>query len=575
MPGSIPGSPTISMVINDLGCRLRRWATSVEHNMRLTAYLSASRHGIFYFRYPLPTANHPARKRWHVRISLSTREPRQAAQFARLLAVAGQSVLSRPMVLAMRYDEMRQHVQEHFSQMLRDFRERAATDGPLTEAHLYAFRTAQTQATGTLADWLDLTRYEDETALVRSFCERRGIDEVPQGQKASLLAAELQKGYRKYASLALEHIADFDNLTLEPQIIAAPTTPQPRVQSAVKEADMLALAEVLSRYFAELDRTKALAVKTDGEKRDALALMAELTGSKPPANMTKADVQAVKAALFKLPKNRSKNPKTRDLPLREALEVTGLERIAARTMNVYLGHMQHFFGWAVDNGYAAVNVFQGLRLKRTARSDEEGRKAFSAQELQLMYSHLTDPDSSLVKKDVQKWPALIGMFTGMRLNEVAQLEVQDIELRDAVWCINVTPDGEGNKRLKNASSKRRVPVHHKLVASGFLDFFQAQKSSEHPRLFPELTNSAQNGYGRNSGRWFNERFLPELGLGDGGLVFHCLRHTMITRLVQAGVEEPLVKAIVGHSQTGVTYSTYFKEGFLPAQLSDAINRFDF
>ena len=50
---------------------------------------------------------------------------------------------------------------------------------------------------------------------------------------------------------------------------------------------------------------------------------------------------------------------------------------------------------------------------------------------------------------------------------------------------------------------------------------------------------------------------------------------MVTRLVQAGVEEPLVKAIVGHSQTGVTYSTYFKDSFLPVQLSEAIGRFDF
>jgi integrase len=69
--------------------------------------------------------------------------------------------------------------------------------------------------------------------------------------------------------------------------------------------------------------------------------------------------------------------------------------------------------------------------------------------------------------------------------------------------------------------------------------------------------------------------LPELGPGDQGLVFHCLRHTMITRLAQAGVEEPKVKALVGHSQTGVTFSTYFREGFLPLQLRDAINRFDF
>ena len=58
------------MVINDLGCSSRRWATTVGQIIRLADYLTASRHGIFYFRYPLPIANHPARKREHVKVSL-------------------------------------------------------------------------------------------------------------------------------------------------------------------------------------------------------------------------------------------------------------------------------------------------------------------------------------------------------------------------------------------------------------------------------------------------------------------------------------------------------------------------
>jgi len=58
-------------------------------------------------------------------------------------------------------------------------------------------------------------------------------------------------------------------------------------------------------------------------------------------------------------------------------------------------------------------------------------------------------------------------------------------------------------------------------------------------------------------------------------VFHCLRHTMVTRLAQASVEEPKIKALLGHSQTGVTFGTYFKESYLPSQLKDAIEAFEF
>jgi integrase len=544
--------------------------------MRLAAYLCTSRHGIFYFRFPLPIDCHPAQQRQHLKVSLKTREPRVASLLSRLLTVSGQSLLGDPMVRAMRYDEMRQHVRDHFAKMLQQFREKCSESGPAGDFARDTLRTSLGLAKEPLGDWLGLTHYEDTGGLVRAFCEVRNIADIPEGREAELLAAELQKGYREYVARALEHTEEFDTISLTAEMTPQPVAPNSSSGViAAFPANTMALADVLERYFAELDRTKVLAAKTESEKRDALALMAELTGGKPPATMTKVDAQEVKAALFKLPKNRSKNPKTRALTLTKQLELTGVERIAARTMNVYLGHMQHFMGWAVDNGYAADNPFQGLRLKRTARGEEDGRKPFSASQLQTMFGHLTDAHSSLVKKEAHKWPALIGMFTGMRLNEIAQLEVQDIEVRDGVWCINVTPDGDDNKRLKNASSKRRVPVHSRLVSCGFLDFLEARKMSGNARLFPSLTYSAQNGYGRNAGRWFNDRFLPELGLGSQGLSFHCLRHTMITRLAQSGVEEPLVKALVGHSQTGVTYSTYFKEGFLPGQLEAAINRFNF
>ena len=543
--------------------------------MRLAAYLFTSRHGIFYFRFPVPKECHPAQKRRHIKVSLSTREPREARRLARLLGLAGQTILARPMVRAMRYDELRDHVRDHFSNMLREFRERSAADGPASGLDMDALRAGQGLSDGDAADWAGVVHAEGADGLLRAFCAARGIAQEPEGRARSLLLAELQKGYREYIARAVEHTAKFETLTLEQATAPTSAERQTRVAHHTVELDALPLADVLSRYFDEIDKTDALAAKTRGEKQDALTLMADLTATKPPSHMTKADAQAIKAALFKLPKNRSKNPKTRDLPLSEALELPGVQRISARTMNVYLGHMQHFFGWAVNNGYASDNLFQGMRIKPKVKDGGEGRVAFSADQLRIMIMHLTDPDSALVRKDVHKWPALIGMFTGMRLNEVAQLEVQDIELQGDVWCISVTPDGDDNKRLKNAASKRRVPVHDRLKACGFLDFYETQKAAGHSRLFPSLTYTAQNGYGRNAGRWFNGRFLAELGLRGHGLTYHCLRHTMVTRLAQANVEEPLIKALVGHIQIGVTYGTYFKGGFLPEQLHAAINKFDF
>ena len=161
-----------------------------------------------------------------------------------------------------------------------------------------------------------------------------------------------------------------------------------------------------------------------------------------------------------------------------------------------------------------------------------------------------------------------------RLNEVSQLGVSDLLLQDGVWCFSFTTDGDDdNKHLKTEASKRLVPVHDELLSCGLKSFMDAARAKRHARLFPALSYDKQNGYGRNVGRWFNESFLVKLGMKKATLSFHCLRHTMNTQLGQKNVPEHIQKAILGHTQSGMSYNTYFKEGFLPEQLLPEINKF--
>ncbi len=50
---------------------------------------------------------------------------------------------------------------------------------------------------------------------------------------------------------------------------------------------------------------------------------------------------------------------------------------------------------------------------------------------------------------------------------------------------------------------------------------------------------------------------------------------MVTKLSQNDVEGSIVKAIVGHEQSGVTQRSYFKAGYKIEQLEAAINKFEF
>ncbi|MEM1144069.1 MAG: site-specific integrase, partial [Pseudomonadota bacterium] len=421
----------------------------------------------------------------------------------------------------------------------------------------------------------ELIHRDGAVGIIKDFCASKGI-EIPQGADARTnLLEEYRKGYLAFTEEALRHSAELSTMALHEPATVDQSAAAASFETEDEAPQTAAFEEVAEQYFEEKLRGRALAPKTETEKRDALQLLSELTGRKPLSELTKQDAQKVKSALLKLPKHRNTNPRTRGKPLAEILTMADLERMSSRTVNAYLGHMQSLFTWAVDNGYADSNVFNGLRIKASRRAQSDGRQAFTAEQLQRMFAELTDPNSSLVNKDMHRWVTLIGMFTGMRLNEIAQLEKSDIRSCDGVLCIDINEDGDDRKSLKNTASKRLVPVHDTLLELGIEAFVERRQSYSRSRLFHELTYSPQNGYGRNAGRWFNEQFVPKLEFGERGLVFHCLRHTMVTRLAQAGVDETVVKALLGHTQSGVTLNTYFKEGFLATQLHSSINRFAF
>ena len=96
---------------------------------------------------------------------------------------------------------------------------------------------------------------------------------------------------------------------------------------------------------------------------------------------------------------------------------------------------------------------------------------------------------------------------------------------------------------------------------GFIDYVHALKKENKDRIFWEL-NKTRDGYGRNAGRWFNSSYLKKLGIYETqNKVFHSLRHTFITNLLQNGVREEIVNGLDGHKQKTMSTTVYLKGGF--------------
>lgn len=108
--------------------------------------------------------------------------------------------------------------------------------------------------------------------------------------------------------------------------------------------------------------------------------------------------------------------------------------------------------------------------------------------------------------------------------------------------------------MKNRDSRRKVPIHSSLLELGFLNYVQTMKTAGDSRLFSVL-NKGKNTFADAVGKWY-ARLLNKVGLTDESLVLHGLRHTFITRLSDAGVQDKVKMMLAGHAAQGVHGKVY-------------------
>ena len=163
---------------------------------------------------------------------------------------------------------------------------------------------------------------------------------------------------------------------------------------------------------------------------------------------------------------------------------------------------------------------------------------------------------------------MIAAFTGARAEEIASLDVKNIYPVKGIWIFDIT-------KGKTPNAVRRVPIHDKLLELGFLDYRKAIADAGHAMLFPHLVDG-KNGYKKNMCRTFgNHLDAPEVDVKHPLKVFHSFRHTVVTALTDAGVNDGLKRALVGHDidTKESSHDDYIHARFLTlANLREAINK---
>ncbi len=299
------------------------------------------------------------------------------------------------------------------------------------------------------------------------------------------------------------------------------------------------LSVVIDDFLKRYDRNNRA---TFTKLNATLPVFLELTGDKPINQILQADLNAYFDDVQKLPVRRDAKI-FKGMSLREIIESNTGKCISEGTFgSTYRACASIFLNWAKqhyhDQGFPDLTV-QGA-VYRGSRSDGINKqRAMKHAELQILFGHDKMMKFAASSETAHYcWLPLIGLHTGARINEIAQLNPADDILQDdatGVWYFQFTDQSEAAdgviKSIKTSSSRRVVPIHSQLLNLGFLGYVQRVERDGHKILFPAW-QPRKGKASANASKWFN-RYLKSINLRDerqGARLsgFHSFRHTFIT-----------------------------------------------
>jgi integrase len=226
--------------------------------------------------------------------------------------------------------------------------------------------------------------------------------------------------------------------------------------------------------------------------------------------------------------------------------------IDTRTQQKHVERMRSFFSWCENREEVRPNLLFRVRLNPQGRNKErkQHRRPFEPSELQSIFA----PDRiRQAATPFQFWMPLMGYYTGARVNELAQLYVDDVIQVNERWFFDIAMDRPG-QRIKSIAARRLIPVHPHLLELGLLVFVQQAKSWGRSRLFPDVI-WGRNGPGETVSRWF-ARLVRELDF-PAHQTFHAFRNTFVMHAAAANILQEKYSELTGHAVNGSNVITTF------------------
>jgi len=351
------------------------------------------------------------------------------------------------------------------------------------------------------------------------------------------------------------------------------------------------LGEAYERYLS--DPTHHWTARTRETYDTVRKLAVSVIGAETELrSLSRSHMRHLMEVLRTLPRNATKlfpnlSPEQASVRLKETGK--GVP-ISVANANVYLSSLSNFLNWAVDEELAERNPVRGLRFAdSTAKKDK--RNPFSPDQLRLifhapLYTGCKDGDRGYATpgherpQNARYWVPLIALHSGMRLNEICQLDTTDVRMIDGVPCIVITTEslvGTTDKQLKTGASERLIPIHQRLLDLGLMTYVAQKRRAGEEKLFAEIDPGTKGVRAVAFSKWFTQ-FLGNIGARREKTCFHSLRHCFRDELRHARIEHDIAMALggwtTGSSAQGKVSENYGR-GHRIETLAEAVNRLSF
>ena len=171
-----------------------------------------------------------------------------------------------------------------------------------------------------------------------------------------------------------------------------------------------------------------------------------------------------------------------------------------------------------------------IDISKAGNPNAIDRQPFSTKEIDKLWKW----------KDTNEYFEIILMliYTGVRISELLDLKKENVNLSERWFDVTAS---------KTQAGIRKVPINYKV-----LPFFEAWYSKNNCEYLIS-TPDAQHFTYRNYYDSYWSPFMLQLGMNHRP---HDCRHTCVSLLTAAGVDDRMIKRIVGHKGQGVTQVVY-------------------